>query len=99
MLVTGAPDVLFRLCQYQQSDSGLQPLDLPYWEGKIEEYAREGLRMVAAAPGSLLPQARTELTHQDLQQGVILLGVAGMMDPPRPEAITAIADCLQAGSA
>ncbi len=30
-------------------------------------------------------------------QGVILLGVAGMMDPPRPEAITAIADCLQAG--
>ncbi len=42
VLVTGAPDVLFRLCQYQQSDSGLQPLDLPYWEGKIEEYAREG---------------------------------------------------------
>ena len=26
-----------------------------------------------------------------------MLGVAGMMDPPRPEAITAIADCLQAG--
>nr|VXZ86957.1 Uncharacterised protein [Klebsiella pneumoniae] len=42
VLVTGAPDVLFRLCQYQQSDSGLQPLDLPYWEGKIEEYARKG---------------------------------------------------------
>ncbi len=96
MLVTGAPDVLFRLCQYQQSDSGLQPLDLPYWEGKIEEYAREGLRMVAAAwkPAAA---GQTELTHQDLQQGVILLGVAGMMDPPRPEAITAIADCLQAG--
>ena len=96
VLVTGAPDVLFRLCQYQQSDSGLQPLDLPYWEGKIEEYAREGLRMVAAAwkPASA---GQTELTHQDLQQGVILLGVAGMMDPPRPEAITAIADCLQAG--
>ncbi len=29
--------------------------------------------------------------------GVILLGIAGMMDPPRPEAITAIGDCLQAG--
>lgn len=96
VLVTGAPDVLFRLCQYQQSDSGLQPLDLPYWEGKIEEYAREGLRMVAAAwkPAAA---GQTQLTHQDLQQGVILLGVAGMMDPPRPEAITAIADCLQAG--
>jgi magnesium-transporting ATPase (P-type) len=32
-----------------------------------------------------------------LQHGVILLGIAGMMDPPRPEAITAIGDCLQAG--
>jgi magnesium-transporting ATPase (P-type) len=49
ILITGAPDVLFRLCQHQQTDHGLQPLDQPYWEAKIEEYAREGLRMVAAA--------------------------------------------------
>ena len=96
ILITGAPDVLFRLCQHQQTDHGLAPLDQPYWEAKIEEYAREGLRMVAAAwkPAA---DGQTELSHEDLQQGVILLGVAGMMDPPRPEAITAIGDCLQAG--
>ena len=96
ILLTGAPDVLFRLCQHQQTDHGLAPLDQPYWEAKIEEYAREGLRMVAAAwkPAA---DGQTELSHEDLQQGVILLGVAGMMDPPRPEAITAIGDCLQAG--
>jgi len=96
ILITGAPDVLFRLCQYQQTDTGLQPFDQPYWEGKIEEYAREGLRMVAAAwkPAA---DGQRELDHADLQDGVILLGIAGMMDPPRPEAITAIADCLQAG--
>ncbi len=96
ILITGAPDVLFRLCQHQQTDHGLEPLDQPYWEAKIEEYAREGLRMVAAAwkPAA---DGQTELTHQDLQHGVILLGIAGMMDPPRPEAITAIGDCLQAG--
>lgn len=96
ILITGAPDVLFRLCQHQQTESGLQPLDQPYWEGKIEEYAREGLRMVAAAwkPAA---EGQTTLTHDDLQQGLILLGIAGMMDPPRPEAITAIGDCLQAG--
>lgn len=98
ILITGAPDVLFRLCQHQQTDHGLEPLDQPYWEAKIEEYAREGLRMVAAAwkPAA---DGQTELGHQDLQQGVILLGIAGMMDPPRPEAITAIGDCLQAGIA
>ena len=96
ILITGAPDVLFRLCQQQQTEDGLQPLNQPYWEAKIEEYAREGLRMVAAAwkPAA---SGQSELTHQDLQQGVILLGIAGMMDPPRPEAITAIGDCLQAG--
>jgi magnesium-transporting ATPase (P-type) len=43
------------------------------------------------------PATGNELDHPDLQDGVILLGIAGMMDPPRPEAITAIADCLQAG--
>ncbi|WP_442779444.1 cation-transporting P-type ATPase [Enterobacter cancerogenus] len=96
ILITGAPDVLFRLCQYQQTETGLQPFDQPYWEGKIEEYAREGLRMVAAAwkPAA---DGQRELDHADLQDGIILLGIAGMMDPPRPEAITAIADCLQAG--
>ncbi|MBM1021023.1 cation-transporting P-type ATPase [Enterobacter sp. A11] len=96
ILITGAPDVLFRLCQYQQTNDGMQPFDLPYWEGKIEEYAREGLRMVAAA-WKPARDGQRELDHPDLQDGVILLGIAGMMDPPRPEAITAIADCLQAG--
>ena len=96
ILITGAPDVLFRLCQHQQTDAGLQPFDQPYWEGKIEEYAREGLRMVAAA-WKPAHEGQRELDHPDLHDGVILLGIAGMMDPPRPEAITAIADCLQAG--
>ena len=96
ILITCAPDVLFRLCQYQQTNEGLQPFDQPYWEGKIEEYAREGLRMVAAA-WKPAREGQRELDHPDLHDGVILLGIAGMMDPPRPEAITAIADCLQAG--
>jgi magnesium-transporting ATPase (P-type) len=96
ILITGAPDVLFRLCQFQQTNDGLQPFEQPYWEGKIEEYAREGLRMVAAA-WKPARDGQRELDHPDLQDGVILLGIAGMMDPPRPEAITAIADCLQAG--
>lgn len=96
ILITGAPDVLFRLCQYQQTNDGLQPFDQPYWEGKIEEYAREGLRMVAAA-WKPAREGQRDLDHPDLHDGVILLGIAGMMDPPRPEAITAIADCLKAG--
>jgi magnesium-transporting ATPase (P-type) len=74
ILITGAPDVLFRLCQFQQTNDGLQPFDQPYWEGKIEEYAREGLRMVAAA-WKPARDGQRELDHPDLQDGVILLGL------------------------
>jgi magnesium-transporting ATPase (P-type) len=38
-----------------------------------------------------------QLTHDDLQEGLIFLGIAGMMDPPRPEAIDAIHACQNAG--
>ncbi|VGP28561.1 putative cation-transporting ATPase F [Klebsiella quasipneumoniae subsp. similipneumoniae] len=52
--------------------------------------------MVAAAckPASL---DATTLNHEDLQEGLIFLGIAGMMDPPRPEAIDAIHACQTAG--
>lgn len=95
-MLTGTPDVLFRLCREEQTENGLQPFDQLYWESKIAEYAREGLRMVAAA-WKPVTAGQGELTHQDLEQGVIFLGISGMMDPPRPEAIVEIRDCLQAG--
>ncbi|WNN45283.1 MULTISPECIES: cation-transporting P-type ATPase [Winslowiella] len=96
VLLTGAPDVLLRLCQSQQQEDGVVPLDLAYWENAISTYASEGLRMVAAARKPV-EQNLTSLDHPDLQQGLVLLGIAGMMDPPRPEAIAAIEQCQQAG--
>lgn len=49
-------------------------------------------RMVAAA-FKPAPVGQQELSHDDLQNGLIFLGIAGMMDPPRPEAIDAIHAC------
>jgi hypothetical protein len=70
----------------------MQPFDLPYWEGKIEEYAREGCAWWLR-PGN--PPATVN------ESWIIRICRMGdpardcrMMDPPRPEAITAIADCL-----
>ena len=95
ILITGAPDVLFALCEQQQTRNGTQPFDRTLWETEMERYARQGLRMVAAAfkPAN----GEKTLTHDDLSQGLIFLGIAGMMDPPRPEAIDAIHACQQAG--
>ncbi|WP_242600637.1 cation-transporting P-type ATPase, partial [Erwinia billingiae] len=96
ILVTGAPDVLFALARQQQSAHGLCAFDQAYWEEKITHYARQGLRMVAAA-WMPAPDDLTQLDHDALQGGLIFLGIAGMMDPPRPEAIYAIRTCQQAG--
>ncbi|MEG3128646.1 cation-transporting P-type ATPase [Pantoea cypripedii] len=96
IMLTGAPDVLLSLCQQQQGDQGVAPLDRAYWEQAISTYASEGLRTVAAA-WRWLPVAKQTLDHDDLRDGMVLLGLACMMDPPRPEAITAIRDCQQAG--
>lgn len=96
ILVTGAPDVLFRLCLHQLTENGVVPFDNAYWEAQVIRYAGEGLRMVAAAwmPGSDQP-----LTHNMLQGGLTFLGMSGMMDPPRPEAVDAVQTCQQAGIA
>ncbi|EPU4688950.1 cation-transporting P-type ATPase [Citrobacter koseri] len=96
VLVTGAPDVLFKLCQLQQTATGTEAFTQNHWEAEIARYAKEGLRMVAAAwkPGRA---EAASLTHECLNDGLIFLGIAGMMDPPRPEAIDAIQACQQAG--
>ena len=92
----GAPDVLLRMCQQQLGSQGPEPLDHAYWEREMGHIAGQGLRMLAAAYRPV-PGAGGDIDHEDLGQGMIFLGVAGLMDPPRPEAIQAIAMCRQAG--
>ncbi|MBC9249588.1 carbonate dehydratase [Pseudomonas alcaligenes] len=92
----GAPDVLLGLCQQQLGAHSVEPLDRAYWEREMGHIASQGLRMLAAAYKPV-PGAGGEIDHEDLQDGMIFLGVAGLMDPPRPEAIEAIALCRQAG--
>ena len=96
LLMTGAPDVLLSLCQQQQGATDAEVIDREYWEAAITTYASEGLRTVAAA-WRWLPEAQHHIEHEDLRNGMKMLGLACMMDPPRPEAITAIRDCQQAG--
>jgi len=95
ILITGAPDVIFALCAEQQTRNGPEAFNRAYWEAEMERYARQGLRMVAAAFKPA--QEGQALTHDALNHGLIFLGIAGMMDPPRPEAIDAIHACQQAG--
>lgn len=96
VLLTGAPDVLLNLCQQQQTPEGAEPIDRAYWDAAITTYASEGLRTVAAAWKKTAAPV-TSLDHDELKHDMVLLGLACMMDPPRPEAIAAIDECQQAG--
>lgn len=96
IFVTGAPDVLFKLCDKQLTANGEEAFNQAYWEQQIASYARKGLRMLGVVYREQA-EAITKLEHTDIQQNMTFLGVAGIMDPPRSEAIEAIRLCQNAG--
>jgi magnesium-transporting ATPase (P-type) len=92
----GAPERVLSMCRAQlQADGHSAPLDPNYWEQAIETQAREGRRVLALAHG-LLP-AGTDFNGHSVAQGLTLLGLVGIIDPPRQEAIEAVARCHTAG--
>ncbi len=94
----GAPERLLELCNRQWRDGSAEALDPRHWHARLEEGAALGLRMLGVAMRPLdKPQA--QLNYADLDGDFILFGLVGMLDPPREEAVTAIAECRSAGIA
>ena len=93
ILVKGAPDRLLERSLTQRGADGSEPLDSAFWEAAIDELSGQGLRVLAAARKGT---RGADLTVDDLQD-LEFLGLWGILDPPRPEAIEAIADCHTAG--
>ncbi len=74
----------------------LAPLDGDAVHAAVDELAAQGLRVLAFARGEL-PPGQDALDHDDVAEGLAFLGLQAMIDPPRPEAITAVAACRAAG--
>ncbi len=96
ILLKGAPDRLLDRCQNQRAAEGTEALDRDFWEQQIEALSDEGLRVLAAAVREV-DASHGELTLDDLEQDMVFLGLVGIIDPPRPEAIEAIKACHAAG--
>ncbi len=97
IFVKGAPERIIGMCRHQYvGDGNTPPIDAGYWEAQIEALAARGQRVLALAMRRAEP-AQQRLTHDELASDLVLLGVVGMIDPPRPEAVAAIADCHRAG--
>jgi calcium-translocating P-type ATPase len=83
--VKGAPERVLRMCR---------DIDLHHWQARAEALARRGLRVLALAERA---EAGARIDAQALDGGLGFLGLVGLIDPPRPEAIAAVAECRAAG--
>ena len=95
--VKGAPEQIFAMCKLQRTVADTcEPFDLRYWHEKAEEVAAKGQRVLAFAIKPVQAE-HTVLEFSDVEKGLILIGLVGLIDPPRPEAVKAIAECHHAG--
>jgi magnesium-transporting ATPase (P-type) len=97
VFVKGAPERILTMCKDQSGASGkTEALDTAYWNEKAESIAARGQRVLAFAVQSIKPE-HTVLQHREIEGTLTLLGMVGMIDPPRAEAIAAVAECHGAG--
>ena len=98
IFIKGAPEQILAMCGSQRQGDMNETLDVTWWEGHVAHLAGEGQRVIALAMRKAAPGALT-LNFADVDSGFCLLGLAGIIDPPREEAIRAIDQCRRAGIA
>ncbi|NTV42330.1 MAG: cation-transporting P-type ATPase [Syntrophobacteraceae bacterium] len=95
--VKGSVEAMLERCtntlDAQGSPADLNPAAI---QAAVGAMASRGLRVLAFARKSL-PQGRNRIDHKDIATGLTFLGLQGMIDPPRNEAIKAVQNCHSAG--
>jgi calcium-translocating P-type ATPase len=83
--VKGAPERVLMMCQ---------DIDPQHWHNRAEAMALRGLRVLALAEQII---SDDRIDPATIKGGLRFLGLVGLIDPPRPEAIAAVAECRAAG--
>jgi Ca2+-transporting ATPase len=99
IFLKGSAESVLARCRVSFSPDGTEAgFDPEKMKRTAEELARQGLRVLAFAQKAVSGD-RQEVTHQDVAGDMVFLGFQAMIDPPRPEAIDAVATCRRAGIA
>jgi len=97
IFVKGAPERLLEMCFWEQGVREEQrPIDCDCWLARIVEMAARGQRVLAVASRQAA-EGQQQLAFADVESGLVFVGLIGLIDPPRPEAIDAIRQCATAG--
>lgn len=94
--VKGAPDAILPRCRFMELEERVLPMDRRLRlqaQAANDQMADEALRVLAVAYRPVRGDEPEEAWEQDL----VLLGLVGMIDPPRPEAVQAIREAKKAG--
>lgn len=95
--VKGSVEALLSRCSQQVDGIGQAlPLQRSQIEQAVEAMADQGLRVLALAKKAVGAHQHS-IDHNDIEMGLVFLGLQGMIDPPRPEAIAAVHACQSAG--
>jgi cation diffusion facilitator family transporter len=92
----GAPEAVLAMCSQQREEAGDVALQSAHWQQCILRMAELGQRVLALAVKPA-PTGLDKLDAKDLGAGFTLLGLCGLIDPPREEAIASVAQCHAAG--
>jgi Ca2+-transporting ATPase len=107
-ITKGAADSLVSLADRVWTGDGTEPLDAG-WRDRIaaanERLAADGMRVLGVAyrplalrpGGGALAAADLAARPEELERGLVFLGLVGIQDPPRPEAAAAVEECRTAG--
>jgi len=92
----GAAEEIVERSEKALADHGQEEVDRSKILETAEQIAGDGLRTLGFAMRvwEALPHP---LTSEQVETGLVLIGIVGMMDPPRPEAAESVATCRSAG--
>ena len=90
VFVKGAPERIVGMCTAQRAATGgTEALDSRYWHEKAEIIAARGQRVLAFAIRPVA-SSHTVLEHADVHGTLVLLGLVGLIDPPREGAFALV---------
>lgn len=96
IFVKGAPERILDMCSSQLNHDGEGALDVDHWRRMASDMAAQGLRLLAIGYKHSAPESEL-LSFSDMESDFVLLALLGIMDPPREEAVQAVAECHRAG--
>lgn len=96
IFVKGAPERILAKSKHELFHNTTRSINVKHWEDKIHALATQGQRLLGIAI-KYVNTKNNKLTFQDVDDDLILIGIVGLIDPPRVEAIAAIAKCQSAG--